>query len=69
MSVATVTELSAISSEGFEAVINEAVAWANKTLRNIQSAWVKDMNVMIEDGNITGYQVNLEVTFVLEDPS
>jgi flavin-binding protein dodecin len=25
------------------------------------------MNVMIEDGNITGYKVNLEVTFVLED--
>jgi hypothetical protein len=30
---------------------------------------VKDMNVMIEDGNITGYKVNLEVTFVLEDAS
>jgi flavin-binding protein dodecin len=28
---------------------------------------VKDMNVMIEDGNITSYKVNLEVTFVLED--
>ena len=69
MSVATVAELSAISSEGFEAAINEAIARANKTLRNIQSAWVKDMNVMIEDGNITGYKVNLEITFVLEDPS
>jgi flavin-binding protein dodecin len=31
MSVATVTELSAISSESFEAAINEAVARANKT--------------------------------------
>ncbi|MBD0357474.1 MAG: dodecin family protein [Actinomycetota bacterium] len=69
MTVATVTELSAISSEGFEAAINEAVARANKTLRGVQSAWVKDMNVMIEDGNITGYKVNLEITFVLEDPS
>ena len=69
MSVATVTELSAISSESFEAAINEALARANKTLRGVQSAWVKDMNVMIEDGNITGYKVNLEITFVLEDPS
>jgi flavin-binding protein dodecin len=69
MSVATVTELSAISSESFEAAINEAVARANKTLRGVQSAWVKDMNVMIEDGSITGYKVNLEITFVLEDPS
>ena len=69
MSVATVTELSAISSESFEAAINEAVARANKTLRGVQSAWVKDMNVMIENGTITGYKVNLEITFVLEDPS
>jgi flavin-binding protein dodecin len=36
-------------------------------LRNIEGAWVKDMNVMIQDGSITGYKVNLEVTFVLED--
>jgi len=40
---------------------------ANKTLRNVESAWVKDQNVLIEDGNITGYKVNLEVTFVLDD--
>jgi flavin-binding protein dodecin len=28
---------------------------------------VKDMNVMIEDGSITGYKVNVEITFQLED--
>ncbi len=67
MSVARVTELSAISEEGFEDAINQAVARATKTLRGVEGAWVKDMNVMIEDGNITGYKVNLEVTFVLED--
>jgi dodecin len=67
MSVATVTEISAISEIGFEDAVQQAIARANKTLRNIQGAWVKDMNVMIEDGNITGYKVNLEVTFVLED--
>jgi len=67
MSVATVTEISAISEKSFEDAVNQAVARANKTLRNIEGAWVKDMNVMIEDGNIKGYKVNLEVTFVLED--
>ena len=67
MSVATVTEISAISEKGFEDAIQQAIGRANKTLRNIQGAWVKDMNVMIEDGNITGYKVNLEVTFVLEE--
>jgi dodecin len=67
MSVATVTEISAISEKSFEDAVNQAIARANKTLRNIEGAWVKDMNVMIEDGNIKGYKVNLEVTFVLED--
>ena len=69
MSVATVTELSATSEQGFEDAIQQAIARANKTLRNIEGAWVKDKNVMIQDGNITGYKVNLEVTFVLEDPA
>jgi len=67
MSVARVTELSATSQTGFEDAISEAVARATKTLRGVQGAWVKDMNVLIEDGNITGYKVNVEVTFVLEE--
>jgi flavin-binding protein dodecin len=69
MSIARVTELSAISEEGFEDAINQAVARATKTLRGVEGCWVKDMNVMIEDGNITGYKVNLEITFQLEDPA
>ena len=67
MSVARVTELSAISETSFEDAINRAINRATQTLRGVEGAWVKDMNVMIEDGNITGYKVNLEVTFVLED--
>jgi dodecin len=67
MSIARVTELSAISEEGFEDAINQAVARATKTLRGVEGAWVKDMNVMIEDGSITGYKVNVEITFQLEE--
>jgi dodecin len=67
MSVARVTELSATSETGFEDAINQAVARATKTLRGVEVAWVKDQNVLIEDGNIVGYKVNLEVTFVLEE--
>jgi dodecin len=67
MSVATVTEISAVSEKGFEDAIQQGIGRANKTLRNIESAWVEDQNVMIEDGNIKGYKVNLEITFVLED--
>ena len=67
MSVARVTEISAISEQGFEDAVRQAIARATKTLRNLEGAWVKDMHVMIEAGNITGYKVNLEVTFVLEE--
>ena len=69
MSIARVTELSAISEQGFEDAINQAVARATKTLRGVEGAWVKDQNVMIEDGNIVGYKVNVEITFQLEDGS
>jgi dodecin len=67
MSVARVTELSATSETGFEDAINQAVARATKTLRGVEGAWVKDMNVLIEDGNIKGYKVNVEITFMLEE--
>jgi flavin-binding protein dodecin len=67
MSVARVTELSAISETSFEDAINEAVARATETLRGVEGCWVKDMNVLIEDGNIVGYKVNVEITFVLEE--
>ena len=67
MSVARVTELSATSETGFEDAINQAVARATKTLRGVEGAWVKDQNVMIEDGTIVGYKVNVEITFMLEE--
>ncbi len=66
MSVARVTELSAISTTSFDDAVKEAVDWANKTLRGVESAWVKDQNVLIENGQITGYKVNVAITFVLE---
>jgi flavin-binding protein dodecin len=69
MTIARVTELSAISEQGFEDAINQAVSRATKTLRGVEGCWVKDMNVMIEEGNITGYKVNVEITFQLEDGS
>jgi flavin-binding protein dodecin len=69
MNIARVTELSAISEQGFEDAIQQAVSRATKTLRGVEGCWVKDMNVMIEDGNIVGYKVNVEITFQLEDGS
>jgi len=67
MSVAKVTELSATSSKSFEDAIQQGLARANKTLRNVRSAWIKEQQVRIQDGKISEYQVNMMVTFVLED--
>jgi flavin-binding protein dodecin len=67
MSVARVTELSSTSETSFEDAINSAISRATQTLRGVEGAWVKDMNVLIENGSITGYKVNLAVTFLLED--
>ena len=66
MSVARVTEISVVSDTSFEDDIQQGVRRATSTLRGVEGAWIKDQNVMIEDGNITGYKVNMEVTFVLE---
>ena len=67
MTVARVTEISSSSEQSFEDAINLGIQRATSTLRNVEGAWVKDMNVLIQDGNITGYKVNLAITFVLED--
>jgi dodecin len=67
MTVARVTELSATSTESFEDAVNEGIKRATSTLRNVESAWVKDMNVLVENDNITEYKVNLAITFVLEE--
>ena len=65
--VARVTEISATSTKGFEDAIKVGVERAAKTLRNVTAAWVKEQRVEISDGAIVNYQVNLMVTFVLDD--
>jgi dodecin len=59
--------LSATSDQSFEDAINQGVNRATSTLRNVESAWIKDMNVMIENGNIAGYKVTMAITIILEE--
>jgi hypothetical protein len=67
MPVAKVSEISATSTKSFEDAIQTGLARAAKTLRHIRSAWVKEQHVRCEEGRITEYQVNMMVTFVLDD--
>ena len=67
MSVARVTEISATSPRSFEDAVQQGLQRATKTLRGVTSAWIKDQRVKIENGQATEYQVNLQVTFVLDE--
>ncbi|HSC26896.1 MAG TPA: dodecin family protein [Vicinamibacterales bacterium] len=67
MSIAKVSEISATSTKSFEDAIQNGLARAGKTLRNIRRAWIKEQHVRCEGGRITEYQVNMMVTFVLDD--
>jgi flavin-binding protein dodecin len=67
MSVAKVSEISATSSKSFEDAVQQGLARAAKTLRGIQAAWIKEQRVRCDNGRIVEYQVNMMVTFVLDD--
>ena len=67
MSIARVVEISSTSKKSFEDAIIQGIARANKTLREVRSAWVKEQEVQVDGGKIAAYKVNLMVTFVLED--
>jgi len=62
-----VSEISATSTKSFEEAITEGIARANKTLRNIRSAWIKEQQVRVSKGSLTEYQVNMMITFVIDD--
>jgi flavin-binding protein dodecin len=67
MSVARVTELSCTSPESFEDAVRQGMARAQKTLRGVRGAWVKEERVNVgRDGSLE-FQANILVTFVLED--
>jgi flavin-binding protein dodecin len=67
MSVARVTEISATSTQSFEDAIRAGIDRANQTLRQVKSAWIKEQQVNLDEGRVVSYQVNLLITFVLDD--
>lgn len=67
MTVAKVTEITASSTVSFEDAIKKGIARADKTLEKIEGAWVQEQKVVVKDGKVTEYRVNMKVTFVLKD--
>lgn len=66
MSIAKVTEITASSSESFEDAIRQGIARAAETIHGMQSAWVQEQKVVIRDGAVSEWRVNLKITFVLD---
>lgn len=66
MSVAKVLELTARSNTSFEDAIQQGIAKATESVRNVQGAWVKEQKVELENGSISSYQVDLKVTFLID---
>lgn len=67
MSVAKVIELSSTSERSFDDAIVQGLARASKTVENIRSAWIKEQRVDVANGKVKTYQVNMQVTFLLND--
>ena len=65
--VGKVVEITAASTKSFEDAIAVGIDRAAKTLKNVQGAWVKEQKVIVKEGKITQYRVDLMVTFLLEE--
>jgi flavin-binding protein dodecin len=66
MSVAKVVEISSTSNVGTDDAVKSGLAKAAESIHGITGAWVKDEQVVVENGEITEWRVNLKVTFVLD---
>ncbi|MFZ4164871.1 dodecin family protein [Brevundimonas sp. NPDC058933] len=67
MSIARVTEITASSTVSFDDAIAQGIARADKTLRHVEGAWIQEQKVVVREGKIAEYRVNMKVTFVLAD--
>jgi dodecin len=61
-----VIEVLAQSETGWEDAAKVALAEASRTLRGIQSIYIKDMQAIVEDNRIVQYRINAKISFLLE---
>jgi hypothetical protein len=66
MSVAKVIEISSESERGFEDAVLRGVKKAGETVKNMRSVWIKDQEMLLNNGEINGYRVKLKITFALD---
>jgi hypothetical protein len=67
MSVVKTIELSGRSSEGFEDAVRQTVQRASSTIRNLRSVWVKEFEAVVENDQVTQFQVVVKISFLLDE--
>ena len=67
MSVARTSEITAASTKSFEDAVRKGIKRFNKTIKNVEGAWVKEQKVIVENGEVSEYRVTMKVTFILDD--
>ncbi|MHA4847367.1 dodecin family protein [Flavitalea antarctica] len=66
MPIVKVIEVIASSEKGIDDAIQQAVAEASKTVRNIDSVYVQDIKAHVKDGKVTTYGCNCKISFRLD---
>jgi len=66
MSTAKIIEITAESPKSYDDAIDKGIADASRTIENIRSVWVKDHEVVVDNGSATQHRVNMKVTFVVD---
>ena len=67
MAVVKVIEILAESSDSWEAAVQEAVTEASKTVRNIQTVYIKEFQAIVDGKNVTKYRINAKISFLVQD--
>lgn len=56
-----------VVEKSFQDAIEKGIERASKTLKNVEGAWIQDQKIVVEDGRIAAYRVNMKVTFILAE--
>jgi dodecin len=65
MAIVKVIEVIASSEKSFDDATRNALIEASKSVKNIQSIYVKEMKATVEDNKIVAFGVNAKVSFVV----
>jgi flavin-binding protein dodecin len=67
MSIVKVIEVISTSYKSIDDAVQNAVTEASKTVRNIDSVYVKDIKAHVKDGKVTTFGVVCKISFRLDD--